>query len=207
MITRIGPPGSDHIADSSYKLLGTTPGTDAVMWPIKPMVVDVQTTFLNSCDDPSAKSAQPILLQTLGVEPGDYLFLDGAGTWPPVEELVAVFSASRELKTETEEIPGAEGEPPKILTKRTVTDAITLGPDLLGGKTYSSSPTRECGGIATDIPQDFTPFQVSFVRVPEGATHLFLGMASDYYSDKSQYEDPIRVEFSKWYAPEWHEMR
>lgn len=130
----------------------------------------------------------------------------GAGTWPPVEELVAVFSASNELKVETEEIPSGGGNPPKILTKRTVTDAITLGPHLLGGSTYSSPATKECDGIPTDIPQDFTPFQVSFVKIPDGATHLFLGMGSDYYSDKSQYPAPIRVELSKWYAPEWHDM-
>jgi hypothetical protein len=203
VIVRVGGPSSAHIADSSYKLLGKTPGTDAVMFPIQSLGVDVRSTFLNSCEDPDAKTAQPISLQTLGVEPGDFLFLDGAGTWPPVTELAAVFSASPQIKVETEQIPG---DPPKTLVKRTITDAIALGANLLGGSGINSPATKECGGIPTDIPQDFTPFQVSFVRVPDGATHLFIGMASDYYSDKSQYPDPIRVEISKWYAPEWHNM-
>jgi hypothetical protein len=60
--------------------------------------------------------------------------------------------------------------------------------------------------VVTDIPQDFTPFQVSFMKIPDGATHLFIGMASDYYTDNDPQLDPMRVEISKWYAPEWHPM-
>jgi hypothetical protein len=200
---RVGGPGTIRFADSSYKPLARWLATDAVMWPIKPVQVDVRSTFLNSCDDAYAATVQPISLASLKVGPGDHLFLDGAGGWPAVEELVAVFSASAQL--ETLDVP-APGDPSKTLTIRTVTDAISLGDDLLGGDTYASPPTRECGGVITDIPEDFTPFQVSFMKVPDGATHLFLGMGSDYYTDNEPQTDPIRVEISKWYAPEWHPM-
>jgi hypothetical protein len=200
---RVGGPGTIRVADSSYKPLGKWWATDAVMWPIKPIHVDVRSTFLTSCDDAFAATVQPISLASLKVGPGDYLFLDGAGGWPAVEELVAVFSASAQI--ETLDVP-APGDPSKTLTIRTVTDAIALGDNLLGGNTYASPPTRECGGVVTDIPEDFTPFQVSFMKVPDGATHLFVGMASDYYTENDPPFDPVEVQISKWYAPEWHPM-
>lgn len=200
---REGGVTSDRFADSSYGPLARWVGTDAVMWPIRPFEVDVKSTFLNSCDDPGATTAQAISLASLHLEPGDHLYIDGAGTWPLVEELIAVFSESSQIDVLTEPAPG---DPSKTLTRRTVKDAINIGGDLLGGDTYPSPPTQNCGGVPTDIPQDFTPFQVSFVRIPDGATHLFLGMGSAYYSDNEPQTDPIRVEISKWYAPEWHDM-
>jgi hypothetical protein len=200
---REGDINSKRFADSSYGPLARWVGTDVVMWPIRPFEVDVKSTFLNSCDDASATTAQGISLASLQLRPGDHLFIDGAGGWPQVEELVAVFSGSSQIEVLTEP---AASDPSKTVTRRTVTDAIALGGNLLGGDTYNSPPTRECGGIPTDIPQDFTPFQVSFVRIPDGATHLFLGMGSEYYSDNEPQDDPIRVEISKWYAPEWHDM-
>jgi subtilisin family serine protease len=193
--------GSESRFVNSYRVLATRPGTDAVVWPIKPLPVNVKSTFLNSCDDAGATTAQGISLQSLRVEPGDFLYLNAAWDSPHVSELVAVFSASNQLQIQTEQVPG---DPPKILTRRTVTDAITIGNDLLSGSTYPSPPTRECGGVATNIPQDFTTSPGSFVKIPDGATHLFFGMGSDYYDDNGG--GNIRIRISKWYVPEWHDM-
>jgi len=189
---------------NSFKVLATRPGTDAVVWPIMPHPVNVKSTFLTSCEEASPTTTQGISLQSLRVEPGDFLYLNAAWDSPHVSELVAVFSASDEVKVETEEIPAGEGEPPLILKKRTVTDAIAIGNDLLSGSTYASPPTRECGGVATDISQDFTTSPGSFVKIPDGATHIFFGMGSDYYDDNGS--GNIRIRISKWYAPEWFPM-
>ena len=42
------------------------------------------------------------------------------------------------------------------------------------------------------------------LKIPDGATHLFLGMASDYYDDNGTGTNRVRT--SKWYAPEFQEM-
>jgi hypothetical protein len=196
--------GSESRFVDQYKNLATKPGTDAVVWPIMPLPVNVKSTFLNSCDDAGAVTAQGIPLESLRIEPGDFLHLNAAWDSPLAGEVVAVFSASAEIKVETEEIPVGEGEPPLVLVKRTVTDAIPLGGNLLGGNPYASPNTKKCDGVPTDISEDFKTYLRAFVRIPDGATHLFLGMGSDFYDDNGDGE--IRVRSSKWYAPEWYDM-
>jgi hypothetical protein len=199
---RIGT--ESRFADNGWRVLATRPGTDAVMWPIMPIPVDEKSTFLNSCDDPGATTAQGIPLESLRVGPGDFVYLEAAYDTPRAYETVAVFSESGEIKVESEEIPVGGGEPPLILTKRTVTDAIAVGTNLFFGNPFASPPTQKCDGIVTDIPQDIHMLEGAFLKIPDGATHLFLGMASDYYDDNGT--GTVRVRTSKWYAPEWHDM-
>jgi hypothetical protein len=79
-----------------------------------------------------------------------------------------------------------------------------MGANLIWGRSFASPATQKCEGIPTDIAQDYHLLEGAFLKVPDGATHLFLGMASDYYDDNGDGE--VRVRTSKWYAPEWHDM-
>lgn len=152
-----------HIAPASAAALGAT--------------VNTRGTFLRTGSDaPSAPTL--VNLADNALRPGDGLrlryhvpapgfsFVSCGGPYATDEQVqvLGVFSASATLLDSSRE--------------SRVPDAIDAGPD------YVTSPTY-FGGLRTDIPQDFrlSPPTGLVVTIPQGATHLFLGIGDTYYSD------------------------
>ena len=137
--------------------------------------IDVNAAFLRTWVNDMSTDAVPIPLALLGPVQGKSLRIDTSGDWDngpagdEIDLLHAVFSASATLlpKTELFRVP----------------DAIDAGKDLGTGLTAF-------GNEPTDIPQDFLvtnapSVQQVIVRVPDGATHLFLAALDIYYMDNS----------------------
>jgi hypothetical protein len=117
----------------------------------------------------------------------------------PSDQLQAVFSIGAELKKELIDLPGeAEGDPPKKLVRRTVTGAIEAGNNVY------TPPPAQCDGQVADIPQDFSITPHALFQVPDGATHLFVGVRDGHYDDNQQDpSDPLELSLTVIYAPEW----
>lgn len=124
-------------------------------------------------------SAQPPLilsLASLGVAPGQYLRIGSVGAFRYINggqdnyrSLVGVFSASATLLASN--------------LQQRVPDAIPAGPAFPSGGTYH-------GNLPMDIPQDFFASRNTWddhvvVRVPAGATHLFLGVHDSLFGDNA----------------------
>lgn len=122
-------------------------------------------------------TAQPPLilsLAQLGTAPGQYLRIGTVGAYRYVNggqdnyrSLVGVFSASTTLLASN--------------LQQRVPDAIAAGPAFMSGGTFH-------GNLPIDIPEDFFASRNAWddhvvVRVPAGATHLFLGVHDSLFND------------------------
>lgn len=133
--------------------------------PTPPTEVELspRATFLRTSPT-GAEDARVLSLRELGLSPGDSVRLVRLGRWAQgtgqaYGHLLAVFSASDSLAPHDR--------------RYRVPAALDAGPRRATGR-------HPIGGWATDIPQDFSfggPHQDSVtVRVPDGASHLFLGV-------------------------------
>ena len=134
-----------------------------------PYHVPPRSTFLRTSLDPDPRPPIILDLEQVGAEAGDALRFTrtgyfGSGIAQTMAWGNAVFSAS-------DVILGPTG------TRYRVPDAIDAGEDY-----YSGWVTI----FPTDIPEDFGVFDgAPDVVVPDGATHLFLGVRDNYYSDNT----------------------
>lgn len=125
-----------------------------------------------SSDSPAA----PLVLDLagLGLAPGMWLRIGTSGGFRYVSggqddfhSLIGVFSASATLLATN--------------VQQRVPDAIAAGPAF-------PSPNTYFGNQPMDVPQDFycsrnTYEESAVVQIPDGATHLFLGVHDSYYAD------------------------
>lgn len=155
--------------------IGIEPTTGMITWNVPPAFrthIDPRATFLRTCSD-TVPDAIPISLSDIGLLPGDTVFLRNTGTWIFTSEgdvssgLWGVFSGSDIL------LPASQ--------QARVRDAI--GMDISGGL---SGRTYFCA-TPIDVPEAFfisTNAPVK-VRVPTGATHLFVATVDSFYTDNS----------------------
>jgi hypothetical protein len=139
-------------------------GGDAVFRPVADIPLLPKATYLHTCEDPAAGTT-PINLAQWGIKSGDVILLDSEDDpdWSP-PEMIAVFSSNATLLRGNllHRVPGA----------------IDAGAD------FATVATEECGGEVTDIPEDFAVFwNGAIVKVPAGATHLFVCANDSKYSD------------------------
>lgn len=135
--------------------------------------VDPRQAFLRTSSD-APLDAVKVDLGALGIATGSTLRLERLGGFdcgPPCGDdrggLVGVFSA------------GAVLAAPHL--QHRVPGAVDAGADVVTIPTYY-------GSLATDIPEDFVISDTT-IRVPDGATHLFVGTADSLYYDNT---DPNR---------------
>lgn len=151
-------------------LLAPSPGAQSIQ-----VKIDVQAAFLRTWAFDASTDTVPLPLSLLGPVQGKTLRIDTSGDWdngPGGDEfdlLHAVFSASATLLPKTQQFR--------------VPDALDAGKD-----TFTS--LTAFGNEPTDIPEDFLvaaapSLQQVAVRVPDGATHLFLAAPDVYYEDNS----------------------
>jgi hypothetical protein len=145
-------------------------GRDAIFRPLVYIPLEAKSTYLHTCQDP-ALAATAISLANYGIKPGDVICLDNEGyfayssdpNWFSYDQ-IAVFSASSTLNGGS-------------LLHR-VPDAIDAG------ENFTTWPTGGCDGQTTDIPEDFyLPGRGTIIKVPAGATHLFVCGHDSGYSD------------------------
>ena len=137
-------------------------------YPLNP-----RATYLRSNSD----APQPPLvldLAALGIAPGHWVRVGSTGAFRYINgggdnhrSLCAVFSASATLLATN--------------VQQRVVDAIAAGPAFASGNTWY-------GNLPMDVPQDFFCSRQSWadsidVRVPAGATHLFVGVHDSLYND------------------------
>ncbi len=142
--------------------------------------IDPNDTYLRwDTTADSAGATTPIALAALGIQVGDKIQVARIGAFVGVgggsddqTSLCAVFSSSTTLLA------------PTVLNR--VDDAI---PD--GGKSCFTAVTFP-NSITTDINQDFfisgpgaTPSPPVLVKVPAGATHIFVAVPDNLYSDNT----------------------
>lgn len=152
--------------------------------------INPKATYLRTASDPTAVDTVPIDLQSLGLLPGDKLWItrrgdfvfSGANT-DINKGMIGVFSASSVLL------------PSSSLNR--VQDAIDAGPDFITFNTLLF-------GEVTDVPEDFristiiNPDLTSTItiQVPTGATHLFVAAHDSYYSDNFDPDSNFGVEIA-----------
>lgn len=144
--------------------------------------VNPRATYLRTENDPSAVPSPAIPLSALGFAPGQWIsitttgaYSDGGGA-DTARSLTCVFSSTITL------LPNSPG-----LVNR-VPGAVAAGP-------RTPTPITYYGALPTDIPQDF---QVSedgwangtLVKVPAGATHLFVAVDDPNYAFWGNNTDP-----------------
>ena len=151
-------------------LLALAAATTAQTWTYP---LDPRAAYLRTNND----QPQPPLvlsLAALGLVPGQWLRIETTGAFRYINgctdtyrSLCGVFSASSTLLATNvqQRVPGA----------------IAAGPTFQGGSTYS-------GNLPMDIPQDFFISRQLWdngiqVEIPNGATHLFLGVHDSLYND------------------------
>lgn len=132
-----------------------------------------RATYLRTNSD----APQPPLvldLGALGIAPGQWVRVGSSGGFRYVNgggdnhrSLCAVFSASATLLATN--------------VQQRVVDAIAAGPAFASANTYF-------GNLPMDVPQDFFCSRQGWadaidVRVPAGATHLFIGVHDSLYND------------------------
>ncbi len=144
--------------------------------------VNPRATYLRIENDPLAVPAPGIPVSALGTAPGQWLnisvtgsYSDGGGA-DTQENLVCLFSSSVTL------LPNAPG-----LVNR-VPGALAAGPSAITANTYY-------GNLPTDVPQDFVAVREGWangtlVRVPAGATHVFVGVNDPSYTFLGNNADP-----------------
>jgi len=163
-----------------------TDGIDPL--PPGPTVVDTlgtfsvpaRATYLRTESDADAVDAQPLDLDSLGVEAGDTLsfYLTGYAILDPTNpsasrtrDVVAVFSSDAALAPSD--------------SLRRVTGAIDAGEEFVTFLTGVS-------GLPTDVPEDFFATRSSVI-VPAGARRLFLAVHDGFYSDNQELGTGIQL--------------
>ncbi len=178
------------VAVAVFASLGTVVGCSESSSPSQPehnwdfvgfFGIDPAATFLHTCNDPGALDSQPIVLADHGLTPGTTIRIQSVGHFSAggadSDGLEAIFSASSTL------LDGSE--------LNRVVDAIDAGTD------YQSSPTNNCGGEPTDIPEDFACTPEVTVTIPAGATHLFLAARDTYFGDNSDTDGDFGANISE----------
>jgi hypothetical protein len=138
--------------------------------------IDPRWAYLLTNQDPLALDAVPFQLSTLGFAAGQAIVLRSLGNFdcgPPcadtVTGMIGVFSSSSTLLSAS--------------TPHRVPGAIDAGTDFMTAPTFN-------GGLATDIPQDFSiPVLGTTLIIPTGAAFLFVTAHDSLYGDNS---DPDR---------------
>jgi hypothetical protein len=158
-------------------------GRDAVFRPVADIPLLPNATYLHTCEDPAAGTT-PINLAQWGIKSGDVILLDSEDDpdWSP-PEMIAVFSSNATLLRGNllHRVPGA----------------IDAGAD------FATVATEECGGEVTDIPEDFAVFwNGAILKVPAGATHLFVCANDSKYSDNGTPSGRFGVQISIVQIPE-----
>lgn len=142
--------------------------------------LDPRRTYLLTNSD-APLDALTIDLGALGIESGMTIRLERLGGFdcgPPCVDdrvgMVGVFSAGTVLlaTNQRHRVPGA----------------IDAGVDFVTSQTYF-------GGVQTDIPEDFAIADTT-VRVPDGATHLFVGAHDSLYVDNTDPNGDFAVRVS-----------
>ncbi len=149
--------------------------------------LDSRATYLRTSLDSGALPAIPLELATLGIQPGDRLRLVVRGAYdcggPCNDNLkgtIAVFSTSPVLL--------ADDQPHRV------PDAVRTGFNFVTGPTYYYN-------LSSDIPEDFgvwagPTITEARVRVPDGATHLFVAAHDSWYTDNNDPNADYGVELT-----------
>lgn len=144
--------------------------------------IDPSRTFLRTNND-AASSSIPIALGSLGFSGGDLIVIErlgdfkaGAAFTDTVATMIGVFSASSILLNSA--------------TLRRVQDARDAGVDFI------TLPTA-VGSLATDIPEDFLITSTVIIRIPVGATHLFVAPSDSFYSDNTDPDGDYAVRIAR----------
>lgn len=148
--------------------------------------VNVKATYLRTGNDPTAVPAPGIPLSAVGTGAGQLLSIRTVGAYQinglggdTQNTLVCVFSSGATLLPDGQQIR--------------VPGAIAAGPSVATQNAYY-------GNLVTDIPQDFVASRTSWqngvqVRVPTGATHIFVATTSSFYGNHSDPNSNFAVVF------------
>ena len=156
--------------------------------------VDPGRTYLRADGEAANVDTVPFDLGAVGIVPGQYLELKQNGAW------------------------GASAGAPE--SRRAMLGAFSVGPTLLPASTPARLPGAAAAGPAhataanwfgapTDIPEDFvfsleSPRPHAFVvRVPAGATHLFLSVPDDFWSDNVDADGDLTATLRLVAPPSW----
>lgn len=148
--------------------------------------VNVKATYLRTGSDPTAVPAPGIPLSAIGTGPGQLLSIRTVGAYQvnglggdTQNTLVCVFSSGPTLLPDGQQnrLPGAVGAGPSYATQNAY-----------------------YGNLATDIAQDFVVSRTGWdngvqVRVPAGASHLFVATTSQFYGNHSDPNSNFAVVF------------
>jgi len=145
-------------------------------------IVSPRATFLRTNQD---TPANPLIvsLGAAGFSPGQTLMIEALGDYsggPTPDDrytLLGVFSASATLLA-TDQL-------------QRVPDAIDAGLDANTGNTHF-------GALPTNIAEDFLisvtgSFRFTVIMVPDGATHLFVGVSDSFFGDNVDPDGDLRV--------------
>lgn len=141
--------------------------------------IDPRLAYLRVAPSDKAGDAVPLVLADLNLDPGDTIRIRRVGTFGggkgQTTQQAAVFSRSAELlpPSELHRIPGA----------------IDAGEDRVSGETF-------IGHLPTDIPEDFLIDDV-WIRIPEGATHLFVAPPDTFFRDNKDPDADYGVRITK----------
>lgn len=156
--------------------------------------VDPSKTYLRADAETANVDAVPFDLGAVGIVPGQYLELKQGGAW----------GASAGAAESRRAMLGAFSVGPTLLTAAA---SARLPGAAAAGPAFATAPNLF--GAATDIPQDFVfsledPRPHAFVvRVPAGATHLFLCVPDDYWSDNVDADGDLVATLRVVAPPSW----
>ncbi len=148
--------------------------------------VNVKATYLRTNSDPTAVPAPGIPLSAVGTGAGQLLSIRTVGAYQvnglggdTQTTLICVFSGGPTLLPDGQQVR--------------VPGAIAAGPSFATANT-------SYGNLATDIGQDFIVSRTSWdngvqVRVPTGATHVFVATTSSFYGNHSDPNNNFAVVF------------
>lgn len=148
--------------------------------------VNVKATYLRTGNDPTAVPAPGIPLNAVGSGAGQLLSIRTVGHYQvnglggdTQNTLVCVFSSNATLLPDGQQVR--------------VPGAIAAGPNFATANAYY-------GNLATDIPQDFVVSRTSWdngvqVRVPAGASYVFVATTSSFYGNHSDPNNDFAVVF------------
>ena len=182
---RTGTMGSGFSGATAPKLIDRL--DDLPPAQVRDVVIDPRATYLRVNND-RAWNAIPISLASLGVQPGDTIFLEKIGDCNFTADyetssdnvgpkVIGVFSGSAALTPHTD--------------RYRVTGAIKAGQDY-------ATPVTGSGSFATDIPEDFLiPDTGLVVTVPENAQFLFVTAPDTKYQDNFDWDGNFGFHISK----------
>lgn len=148
------------------------------------IVINPKSTFLKTSDDPDALVPLVLDLNSLGISENNYLYIESYGSFdfaPPEDEyqgtsVIALFSSTSVVESSSE----ANG--PSRIPGMIVTDQDPI----FTQNTFFNDQQ-------TDISGDFSARR-TLVKVPEGATHMFIGANDAFFGDNIQNNsDKLRV--------------